>query len=70
MPFLAALWIKTQEQHSPRAWWKAYSRIYMYNVQWNLSIVDTTGPMKCVLIMLFQRLISKVCYWDLRNCPD
>ena len=44
-------------------------------VQWNVSIVDTTEPRKCVLIRevsLFSEvnLYTKVCYWDLRNCPD
>ena len=32
----------------------------LITVQWNLSIVDTTGPRKCVLtieVSLFQRLI-------------
>ena len=39
--------------------------------------MDTAGPRKCVLIIERGPLIisevdlyTKVCYWDLRNCPD
>ena len=43
-------------------------------IQGNLSVVDTTGPRKCVLVAevsLFQLEVDlHTAYWDLRNCPD
>ena len=39
-------------------------------VQWKLSIVDTTGPRRCVLIREVSEVDLYTYHWDLRNRPD
>ena len=47
-----------------------FFKFFLLHVQWNLSIVDTTGPRKYVLIRSRGVLISEVVYKsNLRNCP-
>ena len=46
------------------------TRRLIKQLQWSLSIVDTTGPRKCVLIREVDLYTQKYSIGDLRNCPS